>query len=85
MSEWAVVGVIIALVGLIATVVSPIVRLNTTITKLNTIVERVEGSLEDLADKNSKGHARIWEHNEEQDKKLNDHETRITVIEGRGE
>lgn len=31
--------------------------------------------------KNHESHRRIWEHNEEQDEKLNNHETRLQVLE----
>lgn len=30
---------------------------------------------------NTEGHRRLWKHNDEQDATLNDHETRITILE----
>lgn len=81
MSEWVVVTVIVTLVGLIVAVVSPIVKLNTTITKLNVTVSGLEKSLESMTVKNTQAHDRIWVHEEEQDKLIQDHETRISIIE----
>ena len=37
--------------------------------------------MESLTTKNTEAHRRLWEHNEEQDGKINDHESRIRVIE----
>lgn len=34
---------------------------------------------------NKDGHKRIWDHNEKQDEMLNDHEERISKMEGRSE
>lgn len=81
MNEWVVVTVIVTLVGLVVAVVSPIVKLNTTITKLNVTVSGLEKSLDAMTVKNTQAHERIWEREEEQDKTLHDHETRISVME----
>lgn len=81
MMEWTVVTVLIALVGLLAALVKPIVSLTKSITKLTVVVERVQGDVETMTTHNTEAHRRIWEHNDEQDGKLNDHETRITMIE----
>ena len=49
MTEWGVVGVIIALVGLIATIVPPLTKLTQSITKLTVVVDRLDA--EQSADK----------------------------------
>lgn len=81
MTEWGVVGVIIALVGLIATFVKVGVNLTKAITKLSVVVDRLEKSV----DKNQKDvHAsfvKLWKHEEEQDDLLNKHETRLQLLE----
>lgn len=74
MTEWTVVGVLIALVGFISAVVAPIVKLNTTIVKLTQIVDSLAGDVSELTKRNSDTHSRIFE-------QLGDHETRITVLE----
>ena len=81
MTEWGVVVVIIALVGLIAAVVGPIVKLNTTITRLTVVIGKMEGDFDKLTTKNTESHGRLWDKNEEQDKKLEDHEKRINILE----
>lgn len=81
MTEWEVVGVIVVLVGLGISVVTPIIKLNTTITKLYTVVERLTGDVNELTARNSKTHDRIFAQIEKHTDQLNDHETRISVLE----
>ena len=81
MNEWVVITVLITVVGLVATVVAPIVKLNTTITKLTTVVDVMQNTLKELTSENSKGHRRLWEHNNGQDEKLANHDMRLHVIE----
>ena len=72
MTEWGVVGVIIAVVGLFFTVGKPVITLNTSITKLTVTVDRLQkdyddlkkqahSEVNDLAVKNSDSHRRIHE------------------------
>lgn len=81
MNEWTIVTVIIALVGLFMAVGAPIIRQTKTMTKLDTTMETLSEKLTQLESKNTDAHRRIWEHNEGQDKMLNDHETRIVKLE----
>lgn len=84
MTEWGVVGVIIALVGLIATIVPPLTKLTQSITKLTVVVDRLDTEQKEqrVAAKNS--HQKLWGKCHEQDEVLNDHEHRITVLETKG-
>lgn len=81
MTEWGVVGVIIALVGLFITVGKPIFSLISAIEKLrctcNELIEKFDKS--EL--KNKESHKRLWEHNEEQNEIIFDHEKRISSLE----
>lgn len=81
MNEWAVVGVIVVLFGLIAAVVTPLLKLNTSITQLTCAVSVLQKNIEGLTSRNSEGHAKLWEHNNRQDARLSDHETRIKILE----
>lgn len=88
--EWTVVTVLIALVGLFLTVGKPILNLNNNIVKLNmsldALRERTERHEKDLTEQKShshEAHQRLWEHNDQQDEKLNDHEARIGILEGK--
>lgn len=86
--EWTTVTVVIALVGLIGTVTTPLIKLNSSITKLNVTLDTIKGELEEQKKALSaqkadsrESHRRLWAHNDEQDTTLNDHETRIRVLE----
>jgi hypothetical protein len=83
MTEWEVVGVIVALVAFLTAVVTPMLKLNTSIVKLTSAVAVLQENIKELTSNNSAGHNKLWEHNHEQDRQLADHETRITVIEAR--
>jgi len=81
--EWTVVTVIVVLVGLIASVAKPLLSLNATITRLNESVNALQKNIEGLAEKNDESHDRLWEKNYAMDEKLNNHETRLRVIESK--
>lgn len=81
MTEWAVVGVLIALAGLFGTVARPVITLNKTITELTVTVRAIKTDMEQLSTRNSRSHERIWQHNDGQDRQLADHETRIERLE----
>ena len=48
MSEWGVVGVIVALVGLIVTVAGPMIKVSSSLTKITTILDSVIDRLNKL-------------------------------------
>ena len=77
MTEWGALGVIITVVGFLATVITPVINLTKSITKLTVVVE----SLSKDMDSQRNGTKRLWDHNDEQDAKLYDHETRIQILE----
>ena len=79
--EWTTVTVIIALVGLGAAVIKPIVSLTQSITKLTVVVERLERERDEQSEHSRESHRRLWDHNEEQDNRLDDHERRIHDME----
>ena len=77
MTEWAVFGVLVAVAGFLAVVVPPIVNLTKSITRLTVVVDNLSKDMELQRKSNSK----LWAHNDEQDGRLNDHETRIRILE----
>ena len=86
--QWEVVGVIVTLVGLAAAVGGPVLKLNGSITRLTALLQAIEHRLDTLEQgaKEQRTHAaeshrRIWNHNDEQDARLEDHEKRITLLE----
>lgn len=82
--EWTTVTVIIALVGLGAAIVKPIVSLTRSITSLTVVVERLEKELATQEQHSRESHKRLWDHNEEQDTRIDDHELRIGALEHKG-
>ncbi len=81
MSEWVVVTVIITLVGFAISVTKPIVSLTKSIT---TLTVEVNGLREDLREQKDEVHAsfvKVWKHEEDQDDAINDHETRLQLLE----
>lgn len=81
MEKWDVVVAFSALAALFGSIVAPIVKLTRAITRLNATLESVEKNVADLTSENRADHARIREQVREQDRMLNDHETRIRVME----
>lgn len=81
MTEWEVVGVIIALVGLIGVIVKAIVPLTKTITELTVVVKELRKDMDDQRTSAHNSHKKLWDHNKEQDDMLNDHEKRIYALE----
>lgn len=88
MNEWTVVSVIIALVGLFFTVGNPILKLNGNITMLNANIQQNskeiaenKKELKEQREKAHESHQKLWDKNDEQDKILGDHETRIAILE----
>ena len=77
MTEWGVLGVIITVGGLLATVITPIINLTKSITKLTVVVENLSKDMESQRTSTK----RLWAHNDEQDEKLCDHETRLQLLE----
>ncbi len=68
--EWIVVTVIIALVGLFMTVGKPIITLNGSITHLQDAIDELREDIKVLTGRT-----------DNQEEKLQDHETRISILE----
>lgn len=68
--EWTVVTVIIALVGLFMTVGKPIITLNGSITHLQDAIDELREGIKVLTGRT-----------DNQEEKLQDHETRISILE----
>ena len=83
MSEWTIVTVIATLIGLLAAVLRPLLNLNGTITRLTEIVKELEKDISGFDTKNVQAHGKIWERVNEHKETINNHETRLVVIENR--
>ena len=78
---WEIFLGIVALVGFLITIISPLMKLSKTMTELNVNMQNLNQAMNTLTSNNTESHRRIWEHNEEQDSKIENHEKRITKIE----
>ena len=78
---WEIFLGIVALIGFIISVMTPIIKLNTSITKLNVALEALQTSMNKIDNDNTESHRRIWNHNDNQDALIEDHEKRISNIE----
>ena len=83
MDEWVIFKDIVVIVGLVITVTTPLLKLNTSITELKTLLESVMKKVETLDSNNTERHRRLWEHNTEQDKVLQNHEQRLHDLDGK--
>lgn len=81
MTEWGVVTVIVTLLGAAAAFAAPIIKLIRAITTLTVVMQGLKETVDKNYEDNKASHQRIWEHNNEQDDTLNNHETRLTVLE----
>ena len=68
--EWTVVTVIIALVGLFMTVGKPVITLNSSITRLHDAINELREDIKVLTSRT-----------DNQEERLQDHETRISILE----
>lgn len=88
--EWTVFEVVAAIAALFLSIGVPVIRLNSSITKLTVMLERVEKdvaanrtALEQQRAAAKASHEKLWRHNDEQDAQLQNHETRLQVLEKR--
>lgn len=86
-NEAEIIGLIIISMGTIlgvgVIVVKPILEVVKSITELNESIKNLTGKVNIFEAANDKAHKRMWEHNEEQDEKIQDHEKRLSIIENR--
>lgn len=83
MTDWDIVKDTVVLVGLIITVTTPLLKLNTSISQLKSLLDSVVKQVQDNDRSNSNSHKRLWEHNEEQDEILHNHEMRLHDLDGK--
>ena len=73
------------ILGVGVTIVKPILEVVKTMTELNESIKNLTGKVNIFEASNDKAHKRIWDHNDEQDEKIQDHEKRISLIESRNQ
>ena len=70
-----------SIVGLAFTVAKPILDVTKTMTTLNESIKNLTDKFSVFEISNLEAHKRIWNHNDEQDELLQDHEIRIKLME----
>lgn len=83
MSEWDIVSVLVVIVGLFFTVGKPIINLNTNITILNESLKAEKERHKEFEECSEREHCALWEHNEKQDKVLEEHKMRLHDLDGK--
>ena len=81
MTEWGVVGVVVALVGFLAATAGPLLKLNGAITRLTVAVEGFQKSLDKLDSENRLSHKDIYKRLDGHDTALAEHGQRIKHLE----
>lgn len=85
MSEWGVVGVLVALVGLISAVTAPLIKLNSSIVALTNQVQNILDGLGEFKKRYVDNLNELKAADGEMQGRLDDHEHRITVLESSGQ
>ena len=83
-TEWEVFLAVVAIVGFCVTIFkasSFFNKLESSITALNGSIQVLNKAVDEIAKSNKASHEILWDHNEEQDKQLSDHEKRIGILE----
>lgn len=77
MTEWSVVTVLVTIVGLFVTVGGPVIKNTKAMTELTVNIKNLTANqlemaseLKELRKENVEAHRRLWDKNDEQDKKL---------------
>lgn len=74
-------AVLIALAGLIVSIIGAAWKLCVTVTEATTAVKALTQRIDRLDDDNAKDHTEMWGKIERDEDTLNDHETRISLLE----
>ena len=76
MTEWGVVGVLIALAGFLSLIIKPVISLTKSITELNGNVKLFQS----MFSQNDEEHDRLWKHNDVQDAKISEHDRELASL-----
>lgn len=82
-SNWTVVEVIIALTGLFFLVAKPIIDNAKTTERLISTMEELSKDLKELELKNTETHGRMFNRIDKSERRIENHEVRIKVVEGK--
>lgn len=80
---WEIFLGIAALFSFIVTAIKTILPLTNAVAILTEQVGKLEKTMKEVEEDKREAHRRIWNHNDEQDKRLNNHEQRLHDLDGK--
>lgn len=83
MTEWGVFTIFTSIVVFLVTICTVVVKVTRTINDNTNALELLSVTLKEFKADNKTSHDKIWHKFDDVDKEVNDHETRITVLEKR--
>ena len=79
--EWTVVTVIVVIVGLVISIATPLIKNTKAMTELTVSIRMLNDQVKRMEDHNESEHKELQEQLDHHDDKINNHETRLTLIE----
>lgn len=83
MNEWQIITMLITIISGVGLIVKPVCNLTKAITELTITCKNLQNQFLSFEAHNKDSHKRLWDHAEEQDGVLDDHEKRIFKLEER--
>lgn len=83
MNEWAIFGVIVTVVTFIIAVCKPLISLTKAITELTVAVKNLQDKTDNQEKKAHDSHCRLWDYNDEQDKRIDANREKIVEHDNR--
>lgn len=74
-------GIVLSLIGLIFTIISAVWKLSKTITECTDAVKNLTTRIDSMDTSNEKDHIEMWDKIEHSEEAIQDHETRIALLE----
>lgn len=80
---WDIVAGMVLLAGFIITIVKTIIPLTNALTRLTEQIDSLAEQVDTLDEKKTEAHKRLWDHNQDQDEMLKNHEQRLHDLDGK--
>lgn len=74
-------GIVLSLIGLMFTIISAVWKLSKTITECTEAVKTLTARIDNMDTNNEKDHIEMWDKIEHSEEAIQDHETRLALLE----
>lgn len=74
-------GIVLSLIGLMFTIISAVWKLSKTITECTDAVKNLTTRIDNMDTNNEKDHIEMWDKIEHSEEAIQDHETRLALLE----